>query len=121
MGDPSWVSCHLQWQDARLKRKGTKELERRDTVKLLVGAATVSPFEAYGEHILFTGLHTGQQLIKDEGSQLLFLPAFSPDFSPGEETFSKVKAFLSRTEAPQEAHHSSFTQAYPMSDFVVYA
>src|SRR6266478_3425583 len=43
MGDPSWVSCQLQWHDARLKRKGTKELEGRGPAKLLEGAATASP------------------------------------------------------------------------------
>lgn len=40
-----------------------------------------------------------QQLIEDRGCHLLFLPASSPDCSPIEETFSKVKAFLRRTEA----------------------
>ncbi len=49
-----------------------------------------------------------RQLIEDQGCQLLFLPAYSPDFSPIEETFSKVKACLwhagARTEeALQEA------------------
>ena len=99
MGDPSWVSCQLQWHDARLKRKGTKELEGRGTAKLLEGAAIASALEAYVEHILFPGLHPGQHLIEDKGWQLLFLPAYSPDFSPSEETFSKVKAFLRRTGA----------------------
>jgi len=38
----------------------------------------------------------------------LFLPAYSPDFSPIEETFSKIKAYLRRVgartrEALQEA------------------
>jgi hypothetical protein len=113
MGDPSWVSCQLQWHDARLKRKGTKELEGRGTAKLLEGAATASAFEAYVEHILFPGLHPGQQLIEDKGWQLLFLPAYSPDFSPSEETFSKVKAFLRRTGArtrePCKSDRASFT------------
>ena len=33
------------------------------------------------------------------GCELLFLPAYSPDFSPIEEAFSKVKALLRRAAA----------------------
>jgi transposase len=42
-------------------------------------------------------IHKGkrvQQLIEERGCQVLFLPAYSPDFSPIEETFSKIKTFL---------------------------
>jgi transposase len=35
-------------------------------------------------------------LTKIEGSRLLFLPPYSPDFSPIEESFSCVKAYLRR-------------------------
>ena len=71
--------------------------------------------QAYVEHILVPNLHKGQivvmdnlrvhktarvrQLIEDKGCHLRFLPAYSPDFSPIEETFSKVKTFLRRTKA----------------------
>src|SRR5215467_5547861 len=79
---------------------------------------------AYIEHILAPSLREGQivvldnlsvhksvrvrQLIEACGCELLFLPAYSPDYSPIEETFSKVKAFLRRVgarthEALQEA------------------
>lgn len=45
-----------------------------------------------------------RQLIEERGCELLFLPAYSPDCSPNEETFSKVKAFLRRVGArTQEA------------------
>jgi transposase len=49
-----------------------------------------------------------RQLIEARGGELLFLPAYSPDCSPIEETFSKLKAFLRRVgarthEALQEA------------------
>jgi hypothetical protein len=49
-----------------------------------------------------------RQLIEARGCALLFLPAYSPDYSPIEETFSKLKAFLRRVgartyEALQEA------------------
>ena len=41
--------------------------------------------------------HTGdkvRQAIEARGCQLLFLPSYSPDLSPIEEAFSKLKAFL---------------------------
>lgn len=55
--------------------------------------------------------HTGakvRQAIEAQGCHLLFLPSYSPDLSPIEEAFSKLKAFLRRVgarthEALQEA------------------
>jgi transposase len=62
------------------------------------------------EHILGPSLELGQivvmdnlrvqkgervrQFIEARGCHVLFLPAYSPDFSPIEEAFSKLKAFL---------------------------
>jgi transposase len=82
---------------------------------IIEGAANALAFEAYVEHILVPSLVKGQivvldnlrvhktarvrQLIEDKGCELLFLPAYSPDFSPIEEMFSKVKAFLRRSKA----------------------
>lgn len=46
--------------------------------------------------------HTGEkvrQAIQARGCQLLFLPSSSPDVSPIEEAFSKLKAFLRRVGA----------------------
>ncbi len=37
-----------------------------------------------------------RQAIEAKGCQLLFLPAYSPDLSPIEEAFSKLKAYLRR-------------------------
>jgi transposase len=77
---------------------------------LLDGAVNGDIFEAYLEHILQPTLvsgeivlmdnlsaHKGQkvrELIEAQGCQLLFLPAYSPDLSPIEEAFSKVKTIL---------------------------
>jgi|SRR6516225_1437676 len=80
------------------------------------------PFCAYVEQILAPSLSAGQivvldnvsahkgarvrQLIEERGCELLFLPASSPDSSPSEETFSKLKAFLRRVGArTHEARH----------------
>jgi transposase len=91
---------------------------------IIEGAVNAAAFEAYVEQILAPSLSAGQivildnlsahkgarvhQLIAARGCELLFLPAYSPDYSPIEETFSKLKAYLRRVgarthEALQEA------------------
>jgi transposase len=91
---------------------------------ILDGAADSAAFEIYVEQILAPSLRPGQMVVLDNlsihlgprvraaiearGCRLLFLPAYSPDFSPIEEAFSKLKAVLrtqgARTrEALQEA------------------
>ena len=76
------------------------------------GAADEAVFETFIEKVLLPTLHPGQivildnlsihkstrveQFITQAGCQLLFLPAYSPDFSPIEEAFSKLKAFIRR-------------------------
>jgi transposase len=56
----------------------------------------------------------GRELIEARGCQVLFLPAYSPDLSPIEEAFSKIKAILRRIgartrEALQEALEYALT------------
>jgi transposase len=74
------------------------------------GATTREVFEAYLEHLLVPALRPGQvvvmdnlsshkgshvrQLIEARGCKLLYLPPYSPDLTPIEEAFSKVKALL---------------------------
>lgn len=82
---------------------------------LLEGAVDTHIFEAYIEQILAPELVPGQvvvldnlsvhkgarvrQLVEASGCQLLFLPAYSPDLTPIEAAFSKLKAFLRRAGA----------------------
>ncbi len=82
---------------------------------ILDGAADAAAFEIYIEQVLAPSLHAGQivildnlsihlgtrvrQAIEARGCRLLFLPAYSPDFSPIEEAFSKLKTFLRRVGA----------------------
>ena len=40
-----------------------------------------------------------RELLEERGCSLLFLPPYSPDFSPIEEAFSKLKALLRRAKA----------------------
>src|SRR5437588_1294533 len=94
---------------ASLSRQGMGE------AFILEGAADAVAFELYIEQILAPSLHSGQivimdnlsihqgervrQAIEGKGCQLLFLPAYSPDLSPIEEAFSKLKAYLRRVGA----------------------
>jgi len=79
------------------------------------GATDSIAFEIYVEHFLCPALLAGQviildnlgahkggrveELIKSRGCELLFLPSYSPDFSPIEEAFSKIKAIVRKAEA----------------------
>jgi transposase len=79
------------------------------------GATDGVAFETYIEHFLVPTLKDGQivvmdnlqvhkskkvrELIEEAGAEILFLPPYSPDFSPIEEAFSKVKGILRRLGA----------------------
>ena len=79
------------------------------------GATDGAAFETYVEHFLLPTLKAGQvvvmdnlqvhkgarvrKLIEGAGAEVLFLPPYSPDFSPIEEAFSKVKGILRRIGA----------------------
>jgi transposase len=79
------------------------------------GATTGAVFETYVEKVLGPALRPGQVVVLDNlgahkgervrgmvegrGCELLFLPSYSPDFSPIEEAFSKVKGLLRREKA----------------------
>ena len=74
------------------------------------GGTTVAVFEAYVSQVLAPSLVPGRvvvldnlaahrasrarELVEARGAELVFLPAYSPDFSPVEEAFSKVKELL---------------------------
>lgn len=76
------------------------------------GAVDEAVFEVFVREVLLPTLHPGQIVILDNlpshkteqveamltkvGCHVLFLPAYSPDLSPIEEAFSKLKAFLRR-------------------------
>jgi transposase len=79
------------------------------------GATEGVAFETYVERFLAPTLKAGQVVVMDNlqvhkstrvrklvearGAEVLFLPPYSPDFSPIEETFSKVKVILRKTGA----------------------
>ncbi len=95
---------------------------------LLEGATDTSAFEAYVEQVLLAALAPGQvvvldnlsahksprvrTLIEEQGCAVWFLPSYSPDLSPIEEAFSKLKTLLRRAEArTREALHTAIAQA----------
>jgi transposase len=73
-------------------------------------ATTARVFETYVEKALVPSLRAGQvvvmdnlsahkprrirELIEQQGCELLYLPAYSPDYNPIEEAFSKIKNLL---------------------------
>src|SRR3712207_5123727 len=79
------------------------------------GSTTQKVFEAYVEKFLAPtlkagqvvivdnlGAHRGQKvkhLIESRAARVIFLPAYSPDFNPIEEAFSKIKAILKKRAA----------------------
>ena len=79
------------------------------------GGTTKAVFEAYVGRVLAPSLLPGQvvvmdnlsahkgggvrELLEERGCEVLFLPFYSPDFSPIEEAFSKLKARLRRARA----------------------
>ena len=79
------------------------------------GPTTATVFEAYIEKALVPSLRCGQivvvdnlsahkserarALLEERGSQLLYLPPYSPDLNPIEEAFSKIKGALRKAGA----------------------
>jgi transposase len=82
---------------------------------LIEGAVTTPVFETFIEHVLLPALRPGdivvldnlvvhkssraEQLLRKKGCQMLFLPAYSPDLSPIEQAFAKIKHFLRSVRA----------------------
>jgi len=79
------------------------------------GATDGAAFETYVEHFLVPTLKNGQVVVMDNlqahkssrvkdliegvGASVLFLPPYSPDFSPIEEAFSKIKNIMRKAQA----------------------
>lgn len=79
------------------------------------GGVNAATFETYVQHILAPSLVAGQIVIMDNhqahkqevvrelieawGCELILLPTYSPDLSPIEELFSKVKALVKKANA----------------------
>ena len=100
---------------ANITRLSSLSLQGMGEALMLEGSADSTAFESYVEQLLAPSLQAGQIVVMDNlsthtgdkvrqaisarGCQLLFLPSYSPDLSPIEEAFSKLKAFLRRVGA----------------------
>lgn len=95
---------------------------------ILEGAADTCAFETYIEQLLAPSLQAGQTVVLDnlnihhgervrdaieaKGCHLVFLPSYSPDLSPIEQAFSKLKMCLRRLGArTKEALQDAIAQA----------
>ena len=79
------------------------------------GSTNQEVFDAYVEHVLAPTLEAAQvvimdnlsahkparvrELIEERGCELIYLPAYSPDFNPIEEAFSKIKGMVRQAGA----------------------
>jgi transposase len=79
------------------------------------GTTTARVFETYVQKVLAPSLEEGQvvvmdnlgahrpkrieELIEQQGCELLYLPAYSPEYNPIEEAFAKIKNLLRRAAA----------------------
>jgi len=100
------------------------------------GGTTAAVFAAYLEQVLLPWLRPGQVVVVDNvgahkpdrmralveaaGFRLVFLPAYSPDLSPVEEAFSKLKTLIkaagARTRAALDAAIAGALAAVTASD-----
>lgn len=97
---------------------------------LLPGATDGLAFETYVAEVLAPALQPGQivvldnlsvhhrsqiaDLITQRGCELWFLPSYSPDFSPIEQAFAKLKQALRRAKARTvDALHAAMSDALP--------
>ncbi len=101
------------WLQRRRERR--RRLEGIVAPMMLHGAMTARAFEAYIEQCLAPELRPGdvvvldrlsahktervRELIEATGARLAYLPAYSPDFNPIENAWSKLKALLRKAGA----------------------
>jgi transposase len=102
------------------------------------GGTDTAVFATYLERVLLPALSAGTVIVVDNvgahqperirrlvaaaGCQLVFLPAYSPDLSPIEEAFSKIKALIkaaaARTRAALDAAIAAALNAVTAADVV---
>jgi len=115
---PRGTRCHASvphghWQTTTMI--SSVRLDGTTAAMAIPGATDTEVFRAYVAEVLCPSLQHGDIVIMDNlaphksdptlaliskaGAQVLFLPAYSPDFNPIEKMWSKVKSLLRATEA----------------------
>lgn len=98
---------------------GSIRLDGSTACMAIEGPADTEVFQAYVRQVLRPTLRPGDVVIMDNlsphkseqtlslleeaGAEILFLPAYSPDFNPIEKMWSKIKSCLRSAEARTEA------------------
>jgi transposase len=98
---------------------GSLRLDGSTACMTIEGATDTEVFRAYVRQVLCPTLRPGDvvimdnlsphksdvtiDLLKKAGAEVLFLPAYSPDFNPIEKMWSKIKACLRAAEARTQA------------------
>lgn len=93
----------------------TLRLDGMDASMVVEGGVNAAVFEAYVQHVLLPELNAGdigvldnlavhksarvRGLLAARGVSVLYLPTYSPDLSPIENAFAKLKAYLRRVRA----------------------
>jgi transposase len=106
-----------RWQTTTII--GAVRLDGSTACMTVNGATDTEVFRAYIQQVLLPTLLPGDVVVMDNlsphkseptlallaqaGAEILFLPAYSPDFNPIEKMWSKVKAYLRKAEARTEA------------------
>lgn len=94
------AALRLRGMDAPFVVEGSVNTAVFETYTAQILAPTLQP----GDIVLIDNLRchktdTVRHLIEARGASILFLPAYSPDLSPIEQAFSKLKQFLRRVKA----------------------
>jgi len=100
-------------------------LRGMDALFVVNGSVNTAVFETYTAQILSPTLQPGglvlidnlrchktdtvRQIIEVRGASILFLPAYSPDLSPIEQAFSKLKQFLRHLKALTFGNYSAIS------------
>jgi transposase len=112
---PKMLSTISQVRGKNTTLLSSMSLEGMGPSLAVEGATTARVFETYVEKVLMPSLRTGQivvmddlgahrpkgigELIERRGCELLYLPAYSPDYDPIEEAFAKIKNLLRKAAA----------------------
>jgi transposase len=104
---------HGRWQTTTII--GAIRVDGSTACMTLEGPTDTEVFRAYVQQVLVPTLRPGEVVVMDNlsphkseptlalltqaGAEVLFLPAYSPDFNPIEKMWSKVKACLRSAEA----------------------
>jgi transposase len=112
-GERAYASAPGAWESVTVI--AAMGLEGVRAPLIVPGSVNAATFESYVEQVLVPALHEGDvvvfdnlsahlgpavaEAIEEAGASVLPLPPYSPDYTPIEEMFSKVKEFLRRVAA----------------------